>query len=242
MKKSGIWIVIIAVLIAIFWYYCDSQMKKLEKEKELAIAEAVADALENARSKGVTKDPPVRTKIVYVEKETPKEKAPKKPSNAFTDARDGQQYKFIEVEGLLWMAENLNFESSASWCYSENVDNCKKWGRLYDWNTAKEVCPDGWRLPNDEEWNTLIWRFGGIETAGRFLKEGGESDFNALMAGYRDKKEFYGKADSSAYFWSATEQNDRYASFKGFYKDYANIGPYTYTKPDGFSVRCIKDK
>ena len=63
-----------------------------------------------------------------------------------------------------------------------------------------------------------------------------------MMAGYRDKKGYYGKVDSSAYFWSSTDQDEHYASFKGMYKEYSNIGPYTYNKPDGFSVRCMKNK
>lgn len=245
MKRNIVWIIIIAVLIAIFWYFCESQKKQLQEENELAIAEAVAEALENARSRGVAKEPPVRTKIVYVEKEAPKEKkkAAGKVDNMFTDERDGNQYKFIEIEEQLWMAQNLDFESSDSWCYEGDAQNCDNWGRMYTWEAAANACPDGWRLPADEDWDKLIWRFGGNEVAGRHLKAGGESDFEVLMAGYRDKKGFYGKADTSAYFWSATEQEDlRYASFRGFYKKYSNVGPYTYTKTDGFSVRCVKDK
>ena len=140
------------------------------------------------------------------------------------------------------MDENLNYNSEESWCYNDDPANCEKWGRLYTWNAATKACPEGWRLPTDDDWHKLIWRFGGSDQAGQRLKKGGESDFDILMAGYRDKLGFYGKADSSAYFWTSTEINDGYAAFKGFYKDYANVGEYTYTKPDAFSVRCVKDK
>jgi len=242
MKKSGIWIVIIIILIAIFWYYCDSQAKKYKKEKELAVTEAVTKALDSVKEYHSVEVPPVKTIVIYKEKEVKKEKKAPKPENVFTDKRDSKQYKFIEVEGLLWMAENLNYASKNSWCYDNKPANCDKWGRLYTWAAAKEACPEGWHLPNDEEWNKLIWYYGSSERAGLELQEGGSSDFNVLLAGYRDKRGFYGKADSSAYFWSATEENAQYASFKGFYKNLSNIGEYTYTKPDAFSVRCVKEK
>ena len=241
MKRSIICILIIIILGVVLWYYFDGKIKKLEAERDAAIELAVAEAIELNKSKGVAKEPPVRTKIVYVEKEVPAKK-PKSAPDMFTDERDGKQYKFVEVDDMTWMADNLNYESEGSWCYEGNAGNCNNWGRLYTWNAANEVCPNGWHLPNDEEWGKLIWHFGGNDVAGKALKEGGKSGFEALMAGYRDKQNYYGKVDTSAYFWSATEQNENYASFKGIYIDYSNIGPYTYTKLDGFSVRCIKDK
>ncbi len=246
MKKSGIWIIIIIILIAIFWYYCDTQKKEFELEKKLAVTEAVSNAVDSLKEHRSIETPPVKTIVIYKEaKEVKKKEEPKKipvAENVFTDERDGQQYKYIEVEGLLWMARNLNYAAESSWCYENNDENCKKWGRLYTWDAAMKSCPEGWRLPNDEEWNSLISYYGGSERAGHELKEGGSSGFNALKAGYRDKKGFFGKAGVSAYFWSATDEDEHYASFKGLYKGLANVGEYTYTKPSGFSVRCVKDK
>ena len=247
MKRSIICIIIIVLFGLLFWYYFAKQVRDLEAqiveltmERDAAIDLAIAEALLLAESKGVAKEPPVRTKIVYVEKEAPLKK-PKPVKDMFTDSRDGQQYKYVEVNDKRWMADNLNYETEGSWCYEGNVENCNNWGRLYTWNSAKEACPDGWHLPDNEEWNNLIWTMGGDDVAGKALKEGGKSGFDALMAGYRDKQNFYGKIDTSAYFWTATEQNEKYALFKGIYKDYSNIGPYPYTKADGFSVRCVKD-
>ncbi|MDR1812454.1 MAG: hypothetical protein LBQ87_06490 [Candidatus Fibromonas sp.] len=34
--------------------------------------------------------------------------------------------------------------------------NCKKYGRLYDWETAMKICPKGWRLPNNDDWRKLL--------------------------------------------------------------------------------------
>lgn len=61
----------------------------------------------------------------------------------------------ILIGNQCWMAENLNHEVGNSWCYNDNPVNCDVYGRLYDWQTAMTACPQGWRLPNDEDWNAL---------------------------------------------------------------------------------------
>jgi uncharacterized protein (TIGR02145 family) len=74
------------------------------------------------------------------------------------------------------MAENLNYDAGiGSWIYNENSDLAVTYGRLYIWETACEVCPDGWRLPSDEEWTELTAYLGGDEVAGGKLKETGAS-------------------------------------------------------------------
>jgi len=64
----------------------------------------------------------------------------------------------------------LNYKAENSLCYGEIQANCNKYGRLYDWETAIEVCPDGWHLPSNDEWAKLYSYVGGSETAGKYLK------------------------------------------------------------------------
>jgi len=72
------------------------------------------------------------------------------------------------------MAENLNYKPKASEgkssCLDGKESNCAKYGRLYDWRTATEVCPSGWYLPSFDDWNKLTVYVGGANVAGKRLK------------------------------------------------------------------------
>lgn len=245
--KAFISALIVAILLLLgFWYYMNKKCDEVKNANNLAIEQAVKAAIDSVNLHNVLDHPRVQSHVfpVQVKKEpikTKKKTTPKKEDNILLDKRDNQKYKTVTIEGSVWMAENLNFNSENSKCYDADEKNCDELGRLYSWNEANVVCPEGWHLPNDNEWSKLINHFGGINQAGKHLKKGGNSGFNVLLAGYYDKHGHYGKVDESSYHWSATEQNDIYASFKGIYGTVDNVGTYTYNKPDGFSVRCIKD-
>jgi uncharacterized protein (TIGR02145 family) len=185
-------------------------------------------------------------------------------SESFTDSRDGQSYDVVKIGDLKWMAENLNFETAGSFCPEGDARNCKRLGRLYSWAEARSVCPDGWRLPTKEDFESLVAaQSSSLSRAGAALKsrdgwfkKGNGSDefgFNALPAGYRgailkadDGAVTGGKFDGIggyAYFWSATEdaenpESNAYYLFLSFSSDAASLNAFA--KEDYRSVRCVR--
>ncbi|PWJ67406.1 major paralogous domain-containing protein [Fibrobacter sp. UWB15] len=83
----------------------------------------------------------------------------------------GQTYKTIEIWGKTYMAENMNYETGNSWCYNNSTDSCKKYGRLYDKETAVKVCPEGWRLMRNAVFDNDEGNEGLAETIGSMGKK-----------------------------------------------------------------------
>ena len=194
------------------------------------------------------------------------------------DHRDYHIYKIVTIGTQTWMAENLNYETeTGSYCYNDSAKYCEKYGRLYTWATAMDsagtwttngkgcgdgktcsptypvrgVCPEGWHLPTQTEWNTLFTAVRGQSTAGRMLKStsgwydsGNGTDaysFSALPAGNRSYYGEYKDEGRDAYFWSSTEDNSGSAYDMFLYYSLGNAGLGNNYKDDGFSVRCVKD-
>ena len=186
------------------------------------------------------------------------------PADSFCDTRDYKVYKQVKIgEYQTWMAENLNYNARYSVCYSNNASNCDTYGRLYNWATAMNgaasssaapsgvqgVCPTGWHLPSDAEWDALNIAVGGTSTAGRKLKatsgwsSGGtdEFGFSALPGGYGRSDGNFINVGRRGFWWSATEK--RASRAWGRYMDYYSEGVnrYNYAKGFLFSVRCVQD-
>jgi len=72
----------------------------------------------------------------------------------FLDDRDGHQYALVQIGELFWFKENLRFETERSMRIpSEGSAPC---GVFYDVTASFEVCPSGWRLPNEKEVKALL--------------------------------------------------------------------------------------
>jgi len=94
------------------------------------------------------------------------------PETSICDKRDGNLYKIKRMpDSKYWMTENLNYKPphGLSKCYEEKEENCRIYGRLYSWSMREELCPDGWRVPSDEEWDNLELYSGG-KNSGQKLK------------------------------------------------------------------------
>ncbi len=165
------------------------------------------------------------------------------------------------------------------------VDNCQKYGRLYRWsvvidsltlaqeqgttcgynttgvgicvipNNWKGICPDGWHLPTEQEWETGLVRFvGGSDIAGKKLKSsegwdliGGvngsdELCFSGLPAGYRNGSGKF--ATDYTYFWTADKSKNlsyrAYAMGIPYQKDVLVTGDRD-VGINAYSIRCVKN-
>ncbi|MDR2591598.1 MAG: leucine-rich repeat protein [Chitinispirillales bacterium] len=183
-------------------------------------------------------------------------------TGTLTDERDAKTYKTAVIGGRRWMAENMNYlpQSGKSWCFDNDTSNCGKYGRLYDWNTARTVCPAGWRLPSRREWKNLAqtaedWSGG---NAGLRLKarkgwdkiekfDGNGTDdygFSALPGGsYNNFHNQFLNAGLFGSWWSAAEFGfgSAYDRSMGSYPPgYMNEG--NSHRGTGLSVRCVADR
>lgn len=187
------------------------------------------------------------------------------------DSRDNQEYKTVRIGAQVWMAENLSYAAEESWCYTRFNYDCRKYGRFYNWDVAKDVCPAGWHLPTAAEFDQLFADVGGRDSAAVKLKstEGwshygnGTDDFgfNGTPSGFRDYRGRFDRQTMYAYLWSATEDG---ASLSGVVQGENVAAPqksaakkaigvhmmagrkdvsvYPYAKDFGLSVRCVKDE
>lgn len=157
--------------------------------------------------------------------------------------------------------------TTGAWCYYNNdPTNNATYGKLYNWyavagihdndpNTPNKIlAPIGWHVPSDTEWTTLTTFLGGESIAGGKMKSTGtslwqspntgatnSSGFTGLPAGLRNFLSTFGNIGSNGFWWSLSE-NDTTSALPR-YLDYLSGTAFGSlgNKPNGFSVRCVKD-
>ncbi|MGA2408053.1 MAG: FISUMP domain-containing protein [Bacteroidales bacterium] len=169
----------------------------------------------------------------------------------FTDKRDGNIYRTITIGGVTWMAENLKYKAKSGAFYFDNdSNNIPGYGVLYEWKTAMNICPVGWRLPSGAEFQALINHFDQKETWGKIASD--PSSFGIQLGGMQDYEGNFSEMDESGYYWTSTEYDNNNAEYFSYLliddnpvidisrkEDIADI--HGTEKSNKYSVRCLKN-
>ncbi len=189
---------------------------------------------------------------------------------------DGNVYKAVKIGSQIWMAENLKttkynngdtigttYPSTLDisgettpkyqWAHGGDENNVITYGRLYTWyaiTDSRHVCPFGWHVPSDAEWDTLTSYL--ATNQGSKLKEAGtthwkspntaatnETGFTALPGNGRSETGTYNTIGQSGYWW--TSKGTTTANTRSMYYNSTTVTYGFGNSSKGFSVRCIKD-
>lgn len=192
---------------------------------------------------------------------------------SFTDVRNGKTYSSVAIGSQCWMTDNLNIGTMIEgvydqtdnatiekYCYSNEEDSCDIHGGLYQWDEmmqyenfagAQGLCPEGWRLPSEAEWDTLSTELGGDAVSGVKIKStsgwyaGGNgnnlSGFDAFPIGFRDTDGTFVDYSEFAVFWTSTQNSSTTALTRYLSHDSDALQNNSSWRTYGLSVRCIKD-
>jgi uncharacterized protein (TIGR02145 family) len=155
-------------------------------------------------------------------------------------------------DGKQWLTDNLNVNIDQSYCYGNAELNCRRYGRLYTWESARLGCQslgDGWRLPTDDEWRQMAKHYGGVgddsadngRAAYAALVIGGTSGFNAVLGGNRSVDGQYARSEAHGFYWTASDNDPSSAPFYNFGKGgQALHRQHEGEKQMAISARCVR--
>lgn len=212
-------------------------------------------------------------------------------TTGFVTDIDGNVYQTVKIGNQWWTAENLKVThfrngdmiphveddvewyrlSTSAFCeYDNNPDNVDTYGLLYNWFAAidhRNIAPEGWHVPTDEEWKQLEITLGMSQlevdiTGHRGTDQGsqlagnpdlwnagelvnntalGSSGFSSLPGGYRGFAGYFYNMGSNTYFWSSTHSHRDSAAKRSLSFDRPSIYRANGGKRFGFSVRLVRD-
>ncbi|HAQ20230.1 MAG TPA: hypothetical protein DCR40_13525 [Prolixibacteraceae bacterium] len=174
-----------------------------------------------------------------------------------TNYNDGTAIPFVS-NNTAWINRDSVAITTAAYYWYDNDSTYKNvYGALYNGYTiiTSKLCPCGWHLPSDAEWSVLTDYLGGEGVAGGKLKERGyshwvapntgatnETGFNALPGGSRFMDGSFKLANEGGNWWSSSDYNSERTWFRGMNNNIEFVIKGPLEKPNGISVRCVRDK
>lgn len=150
----------------------------------------------------------------------------------FKDSRDGKIYRVVQAGDQVWMATHLNYSTlwGSKCAEGSKEQSCTTLGRLYNWETAKHVCPEGWHLPDSTEWTKLYTYLRGrahanlankLLTSGTFVWQAS-------------------KGETSVYYWLPNQDdNEKFTAAESMQAG-VEFGARS-NKHEYYPVRCVQD-
>jgi uncharacterized protein (TIGR02145 family) len=203
---------------------------------------------------------------------------------------ESNEYPTILTGKYEWMAANLKtttfrdgtkipvVQGSEEWSvliasaccmYNNSESSADTFGVLYNWHAVNtgNLCPDGWRVPSDEEWKYMegfadtrngvgdtLWNHRGLRgfdaglrlrtSSGWYEGRNGTDDlgFSALPAGERlSRNGRYFISGRNGFWWTSTGNDSSTAWYRCIIYAYDQVMRGEHDKRFGFSVRCIKN-
>jgi uncharacterized protein (TIGR02145 family) len=184
-------------------------------------------------------------------------------NNNMTDVRDNKVYPTILIGSQCWLAANLNYGTQIAastsqrdnckvekYCYNDLTASCEQRGALYQWDELmcfdetpgiQGLCPPGWHIPTESDWNTLFAVYINNAFAGSPLLYSGYSGFNALLAGTMHMNKNWDFQNFATFFWSSSAHGITKAWAHGLNDYDHSVSFYPSSRANAFSVRCLKD-
>ena len=195
-------------------------------------------------------------------------------------SHEGYNYSTVQIGDQCWFAENCRYlpevspsiegSETAPYYYvfvyegtdvtaAQATANYATYGVLYNWPAVmtEGICPSGWHIPSDGEWQTMEISLGMSEseaqTGWRGTDEGyqmksssgwnsggngsNSSGLTGLAGGYRYSGGFISNG-IHGYWWS--ESSGSWRSILYYFNDDLSRS-YDYSHNNGYSARCVRD-
>jgi uncharacterized protein (TIGR02145 family) len=183
--------------------------------------------------------------------------------DSWTDVRDNRSYSTVQIASQCWFAENLDYggriESNISqadncvnekYCYNNDPANCATFGGLYQWDelmkyddtpAGQGICPPGWHVPTEPEWQTLLAFYNGSAFAGRPLQDLTIPGFHALPGGVLYLNSTFSHKNLATLFWTSTPTTPVKVMSHGMNNVDQSVSDYQSLKGNAFPIRCVKN-
>ena len=162
------------------------------------------------------------------------------------------------------MAANLNYGTRVDgwqpqtgnclpekYCYQDLDARCIAYGGLYRWDEVMRydpseggqgLCPAGWHLPSDAEWEALCDAYQGKSRAGKPLQDILTGSFMALPGGVSYYGGTWNYGGFATLFWTSDAYGPDRALAHGMNPYNFSVSLYPATRAGAFPVRCIYDQ